>query len=296
MNKRLFTFGCSFTRYAWPTWADIASTQFDSTENWAQVGGGNAFIFYSLCEAIKRNNITADDTVAIMWTSISREDRWLTTKGWITPGSIYNQNIYHQDWVQQFADPTGYLIRDLAFISAARMMLNNIGCAWHFFSIVPFAYHNDSDTDPDCFFDTDQEVMYLYREDIEHISPSVYELVFNNDWYSRPGQVRKDFLRNRYENCAGVDWPQWDDFLVNGTKNCSRTIRKEIQQQFKFERELIRTDTHPTPSEHLEYLEKVWPDLVIPNTVRLWVEETNQAVLNNNPLGNLWTEKFPKRF
>lgn len=296
MNKRLFTFGCSFTRYAWPTWADIAATQFESTENWGRVGAGNSFIFYSLCEAIKRNNINKDDTVAIMWTSISREDRWTQKDGWITPGSVYNQTVYSDQWVEQFADPTGYLIRDMAFISAAKMMLEQIGCAWRFFSIVPFDYHNDSDTDPECFFDLDQEVMHLYRNDVKDIAASVYEVVFNNDWYSRPGQVKKDFLRGRYEMCAGIDWPKWDEFLLHGTANCSRSIRKEIQEQFKFERELIRTDSHPTPLEHLEYLEKVWPELTIPESVAQWVKETDVAVLNDSSLDQLWTEKFPKRF
>lgn len=299
-SGRLFTFGCSFTSYNWPTWADIASRQFVSSENWGRTGAGNSFIFYSLCESIKRNNISKDDTVAIMWTSIGREDRWTQPDGWITPGSVYNQDVYSNDWVKKFADPTGYLIRDMALISATKIMLEKIGCSWRFFSIVPFSYYDDSDTDPTCFFDLDQEVMHLYRDNIAHIAPSVYELVFNSDWYSRPGrrpgQVRKEFLHDRYKTCAGDDWPNWNDFVVNGTRNCSESIRKEIQEQFKFERELIRTDVHPTPSEHLEYLDKVWPELTISDSVRHWVKETDIAVLNNEPLHHIWTPKFPKRF
>lgn len=296
MSRRLFTFGCSFTRYIWPTWADIVACHFDFSENWGRAGAGNAFIFYSLCESIKRNNINSSDTVVIMWTSVSREDRWTQKDGWITPGSVYNQNVYNDQWVKQFADPKGYLIRDMAFISATKMMLEKIGCSWRFFSIVPFDYHNDSDTDLECFFNLDQEVMQLYQDDVKHIAPSVYEVVFNNNWYSRPGQVKKDLLQTRYEICAGGNWPKWEEFLLHGTKNCSKIIRKEIQEQFKFERELIRTDAHPTPLEHLEYLEKVWPELPIAESVIHWVKDTDNAVLNNSSLSRLWTEKFPKRF
>jgi hypothetical protein len=40
MIQRLFTFGCSFTKNNYPTWADIAGTQFSYYQNWAQPGAG----------------------------------------------------------------------------------------------------------------------------------------------------------------------------------------------------------------------------------------------------------------
>lgn len=61
--NRLFTFGCSFTNYMWPTWADILAIEFDSYRNWGRIGAGNHFIFYSLLECINRNEITADDAM-----------------------------------------------------------------------------------------------------------------------------------------------------------------------------------------------------------------------------------------
>ena len=35
-NTRLFTFGCSFTQYMWPTWADILSKNFNFYESWSE--------------------------------------------------------------------------------------------------------------------------------------------------------------------------------------------------------------------------------------------------------------------
>ena len=84
MRNRLFTFGCSFTEYRWPTWANILGQNFDQFENWGQPGGGNTFILNSLMECINRNIIQANDTVIIMWTSIGREDRWVKGRGWVT--------------------------------------------------------------------------------------------------------------------------------------------------------------------------------------------------------------------
>jgi hypothetical protein len=293
-SGRLFSFGCSFTSYHWPTWADIAGKNFDVFENWGQIGGGNAFIFYSLCEAIKRASIGANDTVAVMWTSISREDRWTRKDGWLTVGSIYNQQVYDNEFVKKYADPTGYLIRDLALISAAKTILTSIGCTWKFFSMVPFEYHDDSDNRNECFFTIDQEIVDLYKNDLDNIGPSVFKIVFNNDWYSRPGFVDLNSLKSRYNLCRGKDWPSWQEFLCNTTKNCRHGIRKEIQEEFKFERDLIRTDLHPTPLEHSEYLQTVWPDLPVDIT---WVNEINDMTLKSQSLDSKWDRAGPlKRF
>ena len=118
--SRLFTFGCSFTNNRWPTWADIVGRGFEYYKNWGKEGAGNSFIFYSLIECVKREQITSQDTVMIMWTNIGREDRYIRNLGWITPGSIYKQDTYDKNFVEQFADPTGYLIRDMANVAAAK--------------------------------------------------------------------------------------------------------------------------------------------------------------------------------
>ena len=45
--KRLFVFGCSFTQYRWPTWADIIAKDNPHLEyfNTANSGAGNLYIF-----------------------------------------------------------------------------------------------------------------------------------------------------------------------------------------------------------------------------------------------------------
>ena len=48
IKGRLFTFGCSMTKYYYPTWADILGKHWEYFENWAEPGGGNQFIFNSL--------------------------------------------------------------------------------------------------------------------------------------------------------------------------------------------------------------------------------------------------------
>ena len=43
-KNRLFVFGCSFTMYAWPTYADFLGYEFDHYENWGFPGLGNRAI------------------------------------------------------------------------------------------------------------------------------------------------------------------------------------------------------------------------------------------------------------
>ena len=78
--KRLYTFGCSFTNYKWPTWADILSKEFEYFENWGRPGAGNSYITNAVVEASIKNKFTKDDTIMIMWSSMTREDRYLDKK------------------------------------------------------------------------------------------------------------------------------------------------------------------------------------------------------------------------
>ena len=72
MNKRLFTFGCSFTRWKWPTWSDYIGINFDEYYNAGQAGSDNKHILNQLLLVDKKYNFTPDDYVMIMFTSFNR--------------------------------------------------------------------------------------------------------------------------------------------------------------------------------------------------------------------------------
>lgn len=91
--KRLFTFGCSYTKYHWSTWADIIARDTGLPyQNWAQSGGGNVFIHCSMIEARIKNNINEDDLVLVNWSSWHREDRVNLNGDWMLGGNIFNNN------------------------------------------------------------------------------------------------------------------------------------------------------------------------------------------------------------
>ena len=111
---RLFTFGCSFTQYIWPTWADILSKEFSFYENWGKRGAGNVYIANTVAQSVILNKINKDDTVIIMWTNMMREDRYITD--WVCQGNIYTQSVYDEDFIKKYVTVKGCYIRDMAQI------------------------------------------------------------------------------------------------------------------------------------------------------------------------------------
>jgi hypothetical protein len=284
--NRLFAFGCSFTNNArWPTWADVLGRGFEYYKNWGQPGAGNSFIFYSLMECIKREKILDTDTVIIMWTSIGREDRYIRNRRWITPGSMYGQTVYDKNFVTKFADPTGYLIRDMAHVAGAKRILETIGCKFYFLSTVPLSMHDDN---VDSRFSIDNQIIDLYKEEIDFIKPSMYSTVFDNDWYSRSGFVDQQELKKEYADVAGANWPSWENFLQNNFQGIPSTIKKEIESYNFFKRLTVRTDTHPLPSEHLIYIQQLIPEFTVTEDTKLLVEQTTTGILNHKPLEKWW--------
>jgi hypothetical protein len=307
---RLFTFGCSFTRYNWPTWADILGRKFSYYENWAQHGGGNQYIFNSLVEANQRNKFIKDDTVIIMWSGTDREDRYINGN-WKTPGDVHrNRDYYSLDYLKKYADVQGYLIRDIATITATKDLLNYWGVNYHFLSLTPLTNMLDDKEDY-------EDIYKLYSRTFESICPSVFEIIYDRDWFSRKNghnliniiptidkidEIIQDQIRKEYESLMGSDWPIFEEYtnkkLINNSiikkelKNFNtraNTIKSQTKKEIKklsddlsyVTKELTR-DLHLTPSEHLEYLSKIFPQWAIDKDTIDWTTQYNLKVMSNN--------------
>lgn len=136
----LYTFGCSYTYYNWPTWADILGLEFAPFNyNWGYPGLGNRAIAERVAECHARNTITENDTVIVQWSSPIRHD-WmradlLSKEGtkWRTHGSIFsreNERIFDKKWLDIFWDEKTYLIHTLNNIILTQELLESTGCKW----------------------------------------------------------------------------------------------------------------------------------------------------------------------
>jgi hypothetical protein len=136
--SRLITLGCSYTRYHWPTWADVVGRSFDQFENWGHAGIGNRAIFERLVEVLLFSNPSASDVVIVQWTHPHRfdqhnkDDAW--HQGWIPKGHIHGYQRYEDDWIKDYWNEYSYIMHTGNFISAAKSLLEHQGCRWYFMS------------------------------------------------------------------------------------------------------------------------------------------------------------------
>lgn len=125
--NRFFAFGCSFTNYRWPTWADVIAHEIPDANyvNRALPGAGNQYICTNLSQAIRYFDIGENDLVAIMWSTFYRYDsykRW----AWNVPGNIYTQDMIPLNIVDDYiGDTRGFAMRDLSLIDITTKMLEN---------------------------------------------------------------------------------------------------------------------------------------------------------------------------
>ena len=205
--KRFFAFGCSFTRWAWPTWADIIGISYpEQFYNYGQPGAGNMYIFNAIMEADQMHHFTKDDLIIVQWTSVSREDRYADNE-WQAKGTIVNHD---PQFVRNYFDFKGFLIRDLAAIKAVYHFLNGIGCEHHFLSMIPLASVDEYEVKNDPAITS---VLDMYADIISTLKISYRELI-------------------------------------------------GLHRPYVFNNGRVLLDAHPTPKEHLTYLNEVLPQMI----------------------------------
>jgi len=173
-------------------------------------------------EADQRHKFTAGDTVVICWTNVMREDRY--THNWQTHGNITTCQYYDDAYVRKYVSERGNLVRDMAFIKATQLFLQNIPDLKHeFLSMCPLVYPDQYN--PNRVSDN-PDITALYESVLNNIKPSYYETVLAED------------------RSNGWKLHNWNTGLK---------------------------DPHPTPVEHLAYLDWVLPGWVTNSDIRVKV-------------------------
>jgi hypothetical protein len=261
--KRFFAFGCSFTNYKWPTWADIVSQEFteENSHNYGECGAGNYAIAHSVMEADSFHNLGPDDLVMVMFTNFHREDRYVKSKGgWLYPGNIYSQGIYSPEWMEYF-DEDHALMRDLMLIKMLESFLKSKGIDHYFMCMVPFG---STQNGPDESTPEQKELVGRYKDTLDLIKPSIWEVCFNFDWHN----VQPRSLTKVPDACHHIHGEGWYE------------------------------DNHAHPREHLEYIQKLWPDTEFKQSTKDYTEKYHQMVLDKKTpyQENLIQRKQVKRF
>jgi len=247
--KRFFAFGCSFTGYNWPTWADIIGQEIPNYYNYGVSGAGNYYIFQSVMTADKLFKFTPDDLVMIKWSNVHREDRYIDdsinpengerwTNKWLTPGNIYSQNTYNKNFMAYYSD-THCVLRDLALLETLMSYLELKNLDFDFLSMVPLTGSLDGSTYE--LSKSAQLALSCYKPMTDKMPPSIFELIFNNNWHSiQP--------RAKYKT-------SWDPNYV---------------------------DNHAHPQEHFDYIKNLYPETEFKQSTIDYVKIFHKNVLEKH--------------
>ncbi len=304
--KRLFTFGCSFTNYIWPTWADILGLEYDHYENWGWGSGSNEFIMYSLSEMLAKNTITQNDTIIVYWTSFNRLSKFNNNK--------WNHNVNYN---MPESEEIPAVVSNITIINLVKELLDRAGCKYHFLSLMNI---NDKNhwylSKKNYNSPAIKEIRSTYKSALTAIHPSFFNLVFNYNHLSRANlnikqttdfipliskgleQAKIEQFKNDYNNIREKSWPDVNEIVNEDFSNTADDIKEEILYHFRVQldeinsRAFARNDFHPTPKEHLEYLSKlgifnISSDQI--ETVNTWdynlcngIEDTSFLKIRNN--------------
>lgn len=137
----IYTLGCSFTKWIWPTWADWLSEYSDEdVTNLGWPGLSNETIYYELLS----RHITKDDTVYIMLTGSNRTCNWYDNE-WIDkndcrgffPRADGKLECSSEAWRGLYrthpdkeTSLTHMIINNFNLIMQMQLLLNDIGCKY----------------------------------------------------------------------------------------------------------------------------------------------------------------------
>lgn len=255
--KRFFAFGCSFTCYKWPTWANIISQDIPVYQNWGEGSAGNHYIFNSIIEAHTRYKFNKDDLVIVMWTFLHREDRYVNLN-WQHNTIDSMKQTYGSDWFNKYAlDQRSFLIRDLAYMSSVQDIIEQASCEQ--FLTAPI-------------IEIDKSKLPAAGIDINKI----------------PERERRDYWVDTFDNICDGKEPNIllkNLDVITVYKDLFLRINKTLQGRWSSEyiesRQLPNNDHHPTPLEALTFLDEVWPNNKLSDNARNYALHWQGRVTNN---------------
>lgn len=177
--KRVFIFGCSFTNYMWPTWANILAYETKDADvyNLAKPGAGNFFISEEIVVTNQKFKFNKDDLILVMWSTYFREDRYIKDS-WKLAGNIFTQNVYDEDFVKRYACVKGFIIRDLALITLTKHFLETLTS-----DVIMLKATDINYTNKNIFFDeyNIDDLVHLYKDTIDNMGLSLSNYVKNQN-------------------------------------------------------------------------------------------------------------------
>jgi hypothetical protein len=265
MSGNLFTFGCSYTMYHWPTWSDYLRPAYNKVYNYGHAGAGNSYIFLHFMHAVTQNIITKEDTVVVQWSGLPREDKIFSNETTFTTGGlIYNNLSYDEAYYSKYYSPYQKGLELISYIKAVRLICNNLGINYKMFNMFP------------------QWVGEFLGE------PYGYDTKLYQNAHS---ELNKNGILSKIENLNDNS-----DFIQISLEEFNLDNRKEPGYICKNSQAVI--DNHPTPYIHFRYAKEILLKSIKENYSNTEIdklannaEQWDQEVTNQEHIQNLCTIK-----
>lgn len=241
MKTNLITFGCSFTSFDWPTWADFLSSYYNTYTNYGKAGSGNRAIFHKIVEYLDSKENFTQDQIIIQWSSCVREDKYdkHSNQDYLCAGNITNNPFYSKEYVVSHFSFQQELAETVNYIKTVKTLLE---------------YHN---------------INYIMTFMLDlRIGAHLGEPGFNSNFeYLTEIELKK---------CKPVF--QKLDYLVNSnfTDSCITMHQLDCSEKvycYSNKRE-TNPDSHPSPKQHYSFMQKY----LLPKLKYLQHKETLKSI------------------
>jgi hypothetical protein len=138
MKPRIFTFGCSFTKWIWPTWANLLLYENEGM-NFGVSGSSYEQVLHMLLECDRKFTINENDIVIINFTTPIRWDLILPCSGkikWKSYGQTTTSIL--SKYENELFCVEGLLYRSFNFIEMIHEYLKSKNCKTYYTSVNDF--------------------------------------------------------------------------------------------------------------------------------------------------------------
>lgn len=257
VSSRYFAFGCSYTNYCWPTYADYLGTCYDEYYNLGASGAGNRYIFLKLLNLVNNQDLLShdlgkDDLITIQWSGLPREDKIFpqdNATNFVLSGHLGSQGTYPDEYVQKYFSLIQSAFELSAYITSAKALLDSLGVEYKmFFMMEP----EESD--------------------------------FLGEVFLTPSQTHQGFFNTDTENLVHYKMLDYitsllpEDILSVEKHRVMYTLDKEKKYYITHKNEddsfEIQKETHPTPYSHYEYAKYLGDKIRIGTIDNLYTDYT----------------------
>lgn len=237
---RVFIFGCSFTAFRWPTWADICRYSTDKPfYNYGQMGIGNVAIMHKMVEADIRHKFTERDMIIAQWSTWTREDRY--TDAWSGGGCVFFNPMYGDAFCDKWWNWNNDVVKNSTAIIAANKMYD-IDYQFTFYQI-PHGPDFDKDTG-----DVNREMQSFYREAIPNMDsfPVEVNTNFEGKCHDGHGDVNSHlhFFKWHIQDRLGFELPAVEEQRLLDLHNELARVLDPKKQDYGKQMDIIKEVVH----------------------------------------------------